>query len=354
VVVSAPAVLADTEARPTALVDGPWPAVTRPDPADSAQVIARGRAIEAIRDDRAPPLAAGPAPGGSGAIEAQSNCQFMAMAKYRLRAEPWPEAAPGLSPLERGMLAHAMMASFWAEVRSQARLVELDATELAARIEAAANEALRTIPESRWATLPPVILEGEKMRLPGIAFDWIEMIERPRGEFTVDRVEETASVELGGLSFRLKLDRIDTLADGSAAIIDYKTGLVDSTQAWFAFRPRAPQLGVYMLALRNGPSPIPVRAIAYGRLKADEIAVVGFAADATQWRALQDADKQRDPPGWSGIEQFFSQRLPEIAAEIRDGVASVTPRPHPNSPCRICARQSLCRIDAAGERDGGR
>jgi ATP-dependent helicase/nuclease subunit B len=360
IVVSAPAVLADTEARPTALVEGAWPGMTRPDREDTARAIARARAIEAVRDDRAPPLPAGPAPGGSGAIESQSNCPFMAMARYRLRAEPWPDAAPGLSPLERGTLAHAMMATFWREVRSHERLVELDEVALAARIEAAASEALATIPASRWATLPPVMREAEKLRLPGIACDWIEAIERPRNPFTVARVEESTTVELGGLVFRLKLDRIDTLADGTAAIVDYKTGLVDSTHAWFAWRPRAPQLGVYMLALANEPAPVPVRAMAYGRLKADEIAVVGFAADLAQWGALQDAAKQREPAGWQGIERFFHERLPAIAGEIRDGLASVTPRAPPNSPCRICCRQSLCRIDAvrrdedAGSRDDGR
>jgi hypothetical protein len=244
------------------------------------------------------------------------------------------------------MLAHAMMATFWTRVHSHERLMELDERELTSLVEQAADDALGTIPASRWATLPAVMMQAERLRLPGIALDWIEAIERPRSPFTVARIEASTTVELGGLTFRLKLDRIDTLSDGTAAIIDYKTGLVDSTQAWFAWRPRAPQLGVYMLALGLEPEPVPVRAIAYGRLKADEIQVIGFAADVTQWRALQDASKPRDPAGWSGIERFFQERIPAIAAEIRDGIATVTPRPPPNSPCRICGRQSLCRIDA--------
>ena len=117
-----------------------------------------------------------------------------------------------------------------------------------------------------------------------------------------------------------------------------------------AWRPRSPQLGVYLLALQQETPPIPVRALVYGRLKAGDVAAIGFAADIAQWPALTDAAKQRDTGGWDGIERFFAQRLPALADELRRGVATVTPRGPGNAPCRICARQSLCRIQAVGWR----
>ena len=346
VTVSAPAVLADATARPTALLGGAWPAMTRPEPGDTARLLAAAGAVEAIDDAIAPAFAGVMAPGGTGAIAAQSDCPFMAMARYRLRAEPWPAADEGLSPLERGKLAHALMASFWREVRTHEALVALDADALAAGIAAAASAARHTVPPARWNALPPVVAAAEAERLPGIAAAWIETIERPRSGFTVTRIEQRATVELAGLTFRLTVDRIDELAGGGAAIIDYKTGLVDSTASWFAWRPRAPQLGVYLLALAHEVPPVPVRAIAYGRLKAGDIAAVGFAADVAQWRALADPARQREIQSWAGLEAFYAERLPALAAELRDGVASVTPRGPTGSPCRICARQALCRIHA--------
>jgi len=51
----------------------------------------------------------------------------------------------------------------------------------------------------------------------------------------------------------------------------------------------------------------------------------------------------RDPSGWPAIEAWWEQRLPQIAAEFRDGVASVTPRDAP-ACCRACHLQPLCRI----------
>lgn len=350
VVASAPAVLADAAARPTALLEGPWPALTRPAPGDSARRLAAARAMEKVADDRAPALAKGPAPGGTGAIEAQSDCPFEATAKYRLRTEPWPDAIEGLSPRERGQLMHLLMAAFWRELRTHDALETLDAASLAARVGAAAAEARRALGADRWSALPPVIAAAEEERLPAVASAWIERIERPRGGFEVCRIEEQTTVELAGLVFRLKLDRVDALAGGGMAIIDYKTGAVDGMRSWFAWRPRAPQLGVYLMALAAETPPVDIRALAYGCLKAGEIDAVGVAADGAQWRALADAATLRDVDGWPGLLRFYADRLPALAAEFRDGVASVTPRGPGDSPCRICARQSLCRIQAVRAR----
>jgi len=346
VVVSAPAVLADYPTRPSSLVEGEWPAMTRPLPDDSVTRIAAAKSIESVRDERAPPLTPGEVAGGAGAIASQSDCPFKAMAQYRLRVEPWPDAAEGLSASERGQLVHAMMATFWMDLKTHHALVALDAEALRQRIDAAAREALRQIPASRWNALPPVIASAEALRLPEIAAQWIETFERPRPPFTVSRAEAKGTVDLGGLTFRLKLDRVDTLSDGSSAIIDYKTGLVDSTKTWFTYRPRAPQLGVYLLALQAETPPVDVSAVAYGRLKAGELEVLGITAHHATWPALLDADKHEDPRGWPGITAFWRDRLPAIAAEMREGIATVTPRGPKNAPCRVCRRQSFCRIRA--------
>ena len=162
------------------------------------------------------------------------------------------------------------------------------------------------------------------------------------------RAEAKGTVDLGGLTFRLKLDRVDALSDGRRAIIDYKTGLVDSTRTWFTHRPRAPQLGVYLLALDAETPPVDVSAVAYGRLKAGELAVVGITAHpAHVARARKMRASARMPRAGPASTRFWRERLPAIAAEMREGVATVTPRGPKNPPCRVCRRQSFCRIRAA-------
>lgn len=347
VVLSAPAVLANATVRPTALVTGPWPTSLAAPGDDTAHQLATAGVLESIVDGRAPALGPGPARGGVGAIAAQADCPFMATAQYRLRADPWPIPTAGLSHLERGQIVHALMASFWHAVGSHAGLLALTASGLRDHLDAAAAMALRVVPPARWEALPPVLAAVERERLPSLAAEWIETVERPRPDFRVERIEARGSIELANLVFSVALDRVDALVDGSVAIVDYKTGNVDSPKTWFADRPRSPQLGVYLLALRGEAPPVPVRAVAYGCLKPGAIGVAGYAADHAQWPALSDAARSEDPAGWAGIEAFFATQLPIIAAEIRDGIATVTPRPAPNEPCRRCARQALCRITAA-------
>jgi RecB family exonuclease len=263
------------------------------------------------------------------------------LARRRLKVEPWPSGYEALSYAERGQLVHAMMASFWLDVRSHAALMALDASSLAARVEQAAIAARESVPPGRWKLLPPVVAAAEVARIAQIGREWVEDFERPRAPYEVVGVEQAIELTLADLTFRLKLDRIDKLADGTTAIIDYKTGAVDAPKTWFARRPRSPQLGLYALALRPSTE---VTAVAYARLKAGDIEVLGLAKDRDQWTALTAADALNDPAGWGAIEAWWATRLPQIAAEFRDGVASVTPRDAP-ACCRACRLQALCRIE---------
>jgi hypothetical protein len=82
----------------------------------------RAPALDTVADDRAPTYAQGAAPrGGAGLVAAQGNCPFQAVARYRLRADPWPAPVDGLSPMERGILVHAAVAAFWREVADRRR-----------------------------------------------------------------------------------------------------------------------------------------------------------------------------------------------------------------------------------------
>ncbi len=51
--------------------------------------------------------------GGSSVITAQSNCPFKAFATARLQAETWDPAEASLTPLERGVLVHAVLHAVW-------------------------------------------------------------------------------------------------------------------------------------------------------------------------------------------------------------------------------------------------
>src|SRR5437016_4807845 len=131
---------------------------------------------------------AGRAPGGVRFIAAQSDCPFQAVARFRLRAEPWPAPYAGLSAREHGMLAHAAMATFWSVAGDQASLVALSEEALTERIATAVDHVLPLLPAPRWRTLPWLLREGEARRLAALLRAWLA-VERVRPPFTVQAIE---------------------------------------------------------------------------------------------------------------------------------------------------------------------
>jgi probable DNA repair protein len=344
VIFSSAAAVDDHESSPSALILS-YP--ERPAPARAvlwARVMARGAKLETTVDNRAPPLAAGRAPGGARLIAAQSDCPFQAVARFRLSVEPWPVPFAGLSPQERGMLAHAAMAAFWTVVGNHGALLALAEGELTERVVAAVERALTLLPAPRWRTLPSLLRDGEARRLGELLRAWLA-IERARPPFTVQAIESATSLKLAGLEIGLRRDRIDALADGSVVILDYKTGRVDRPRRWFDERPRASQLGLYTLAQRAAQPTVAVRAAAYAELRPEGAAAVGVAADEHAWPALDRAVVIAPQGTWAGLEAWWRTRLEGLAEEIARGHAVVAPRQKP-SPCPHCGLQPLCRIES--------
>jgi probable DNA repair protein len=331
-----------------------WPecdVATLPMPAGLAEAIAAAAgALETCADARAPVLATGSrAGGGVGIVESQSACPFQAFARYRLRADPWPESSEGLTPQERGSLLHAALAAFWDDVGDHATLVGLADAELGVRIAHAVAHARAKLPRRRWQALPAAVAAGESQRLAETLRAWLDGIERRRPPFAVRATEMTVPLALGGIGMTCRIDRVDMLTAGGVAVIDYKSGRATAPAKWFASRPSGTQVGMYVLALRAAPDPPLVRAAVYAQLQAGEIGVQGLVADAGDWPPLKTAAELRGIPGadWTEVEAMWASTLGALAADFAQGAAAVAPRDAQS--CRQCGRHALCRIQSLAD-----
>ncbi|MGH8714508.1 MAG: PD-(D/E)XK nuclease family protein, partial [Casimicrobiaceae bacterium] len=246
---SSAAEIDDHPLSPSALIAvyPPKPALRRPETWSDS--IAPGT-LERLDDDRAPPLPSGSrVSGGARAIQTQSDCPFQAVARHRLGAEAWPAAPPGLAASERGKLVHATFAAFWTAVPDQSVLRAPARGALDARVAAAIVSGLGSVPQARWRNVPDAVRAAEARRLERLLHAWLD-IERARPPFAVAAIEAPRTLTLGGVVFRMRLDRVDALDGGGVAIIDYKTGVAERPRQWFDDRPRASQLGMYALAQR--------------------------------------------------------------------------------------------------------
>jgi hypothetical protein len=212
-------------------------------------------------------------------------------------------------------------------------------------VDAAVADAMGStaIPAARWRALPQLVLALEAGRLSSLAREWLERFERSRLPFAVLESELDLVLSLGGLDVRLRLDRVDRLADGGIAVIDYKTGRAVPAARWFDPRPQAPQLALYALAWRARFPSQPVRAAAYAQVKRGELKLLGLAADKTLGLGVP-------PPSsvgladWGDVESHWQESLTLLAAEISRGHAAVAPRDA--ETCRRCGLHAFCRIGA--------
>jgi len=284
--------------------------------------IFQARKTESRVDESAPALAVKAVRGGTRVLADQAACPFRAFARHRLRAEQLDSPEPGLDAATRGKLIHALMENVWNELKTSAAL----AGELRPAVEKAARAAVAQEPrlEGRLAEL-------ERQRLARLALAWLEE-ERKRKPFAVVKVEKDESREIGGLALQARIDRMDRLADGSHAIVDYKTGAQMTPRMWMGERPDEPQLPFY--AVTSG---VDVSAVAFAKFRAGDMRFMGYA------RAKDALPKLTHYPTWDELLGQWKASLEGLAQGFGAGEAAVDPK-NGLKTCERCDLHPLCRV----------
>jgi ATP-dependent helicase/nuclease subunit B len=336
-VLSYPAHVEDLELAPSPLLAEWTPSPATADTAPRVWLPAsvhRDGELESFVDATAPPWPRGdPLPSGTRVLELQSLCAFRAFAELRLGSAPLDIPAPGVTPQDRGQLIHAALEALWRELKDSKSLQELSSENLGAliarRVAAAADE--------RWGAQRTPAQMRERRRAAALIQTLCEL-ERGRAHFRVRDIEFESSVRLAGGELRLRIDRIDALADGGLAILDYKSG-AHKTMHWYGEHLSHPQLLAYLASVGAE-----VRALATVSIAAQEVRFAGIASAAGLLPKLEAAEAQPDRPGiepWGASLEFWRERIETLASAFLAGSAAVAPAPH---ACDYCEVAGLCRI----------
>lgn len=277
--------------------------------------------------------------GGARLLELQSACPFRAQAELRLGARALDEPGLGLDASERGDLVHAALAEFWRELRDHAGLCALDEAALRTAVRRSVSRALAGAVQSA---------DGVMRHLLDLEAGWLEArvlemvaADRARAPFEVAAIEQPCRGRIGDLTLEMRPDRIDRLADGTLAVIDYKTGADADVGSWLGERPRLPQLPAYVRAL----GPERVSAVAFARVRSGSTGYVGVARDAVAFPGLKVPGARgglRGFDAWPGLLAEWERRLDALASEFAAGEARLAPDP-PHA-CQYCHLGALCRI----------
>ncbi len=281
-----------------------------------------------------PPLPSDEVEGGARVLKLQAACGFLAFSELRLHSTELDTQLPGFDALESGNFLHRALHAFWTEVRTQAKLRAMPASEREALIARCVNQAVSTKlrVETPWDA---AYLDVQKERLRSVLRQWAQA-ELERGPFEVIGLEQTADITAGPLTFSVRIDRIDQLPGGGHLFVDYKTGSSANPSQWDEARPEEPQLPLYSLLSQPGE----LKGVAFAKVRAGKsMGWLGYQADPGTLPMKRPRTVDLD----LAIEAWRST-LEGLASDFANGVANVNPKDFAIN-CTRCAQRLLCRIN---------
>src|SRR5215469_15316153 len=151
----------------------------------------------------------------------------------------------------------------------------------------------------------------------------------PRRLVTVD---QELRVSVGRVQITGRVDRLEQDADGSAVVVDLKTG---SSRPADDELDRHPQLGVYQLAVLLGA----FEDLGLTRPGGAELVQVGKAGLTARARVQQQRSLSADPePGWAR----------ELVETVADGMSGSVFHATANPGCRVCPAAACCPVHERG------
>ncbi len=284
--------------------------------------------------------------GGTNLLKDQSECPFRALASRRLHVEALETPAPGLAATDRGTLVHDLLEKTWDELGNSVTLRAKTDDQLRQLVENAADEMLA----EQHALASAGLVPATRSWMVGIALAWLHFERESRaGDWKVVATEADSRVTLAGVELApMRIDRIDQLADGGLAVIDYKTSSMKSGyNKWMGQRPREPQLPIYALAVaENGtvggevaPGAKVVTASFANLVSREDL---GFGSPPDFPLTGSEPKDKDNWPGWEAQLAQWRSDFDQLATDYAQGAAPVDPLDA--SVCRYCHRQPLCRV----------
>ncbi len=281
------------------------------------------RKLNHIDDYKAPNIDDYTIKKGVKTLQNQMSCAFKGFVG-RLCIDDFDTPHIGIDRKQQGQLIHKVLETFFGEIRTGKELIELSDLALNDLIEKHVDLAILKIPKSNFKLV-------EKTRLVKLINKYLEL-EKQRGDFEVIKTESTSEVDINGLKFTTRLDRMDCLENNEKIIIDYKGGSV-SVSKMVGNPIEQAQLPIY--AISNT-----VDGVAFAAINPNDCQ---FKAITKNKSALPLKPQTKSKmPEWDIQLMDWNLALNSASDDFQNGIAKVLPT---KNACEFCDYDLLCRVE---------
>lgn len=263
-------------------------------------------------------------------IETAIICPFRFFVADILQIKPLEDMKSVVSPVERGTRIHRALAAFTREVRRNDLHLEQDEQKIFKLLSQCVDEALRDVADLPQWTIEQRLLLSEDLP-PGILVSWLDAEKKHHQDGWKCIAEEAGfkGLQCKGWSFPLegRIDRIDHHEKAGLIGWDYKTGN-HPKQKDVLERFTAPQLPVYLLALRMGKVPVANKYVNH-----EEHISAGYVHLKTPAKVKMIQIR--------GIEGFLDKWI-EVIADLEEILQKGNFRSNPYPVSKVEDRESAC------------
>lgn len=277
-------------------------------------------------------------PGGSALVNEQARCPFRAFALFRLRAENIHTPQFGVSAALHGVMVHRALEMIWQQLRKQETLLKLSREERKTLVDTTANNVIAQHPQ-----VPKRLRHSQHTLLTQTLSNWLS-IESARTPFRIKETEQRDRLKVGKHIIRVRLDRVDELADGSILVIDYKTNTSPPLLHCLPPFSTENQLPLYTCFSRHQEKTV---GLAFAVTHTDQAGWSGLIddshADALPLTKAGSLKSQGETLTWASLRKGWVIRTQQLIEDFTLGIADIDPA-QPKLTCRYCKCHSICRI----------
>jgi probable DNA repair protein len=255
-------------------------------------------------------------PGGSGFFRMQAACPLAGYLTYRLNARFPSAPTPLATPLFRGELLHQALRELYRTAAGMG--ARPDADEIPVAVDLALNKLHAREQLTRAGYL------AEQRRLNIVLREWLRL-DYSRTGFSVESLENAFQSGIGRARIKIRLDRLDRLADGSFFVIDYKSGGSSRSKAlkWILPRIQEPQLPLYAVLLEEAAATGQAGGLAFAVVSPGKCGFDGICDDPEfEFKGIRPVGKGSLASwDWSSLMGHWRSQAEDMGEEILHGYA---------------------------------